>query len=105
MRIVILDTETGERKDCSEFAQGTDDWYWTEGNGSCDCNREIAFCGIEETNRRKDVRESWGICLGCKRYLIVDSDEGDYFLREANSEYPKELVAKFLPHLSVEHGQ
>lgn len=89
MKVKLLDTETGEtivEEDDSSI------WYWLEGNGSCDCNRELAFREAIPT----------GICLGCKRFLVIDVD-GDLdgysreeFIEEANREYPESLKQQWL---------
>lgn len=85
--VTILDTETGEtiHSGDTRFADTTY-WFWSDGNGSCDCNRELAF---------KDGRESEpGVCLGANRYLIIEIDMGD--LDYLNQYYPQELVDRFL---------
>jgi hypothetical protein len=54
--VTIVDTQTGER-----FTKTGSVYYWTDGNGSCDCNRakEIVFHTA---------------CCGCRRYLITSVD-------------------------------
>ena len=49
-------------------AKGSDQsvFWWTEGNGACDCNRALAF-GLKHL----DVGEV-GFCLGCKRFICID---------------------------------
>jgi hypothetical protein len=45
----IRDTATGEERDCPMRFDwfkpdgGDDEFWWTEGNFSCDCNRELEF--------------------------------------------------------------
>lgn len=60
----FLDLKTGQ------IAKG-DDWsfyWWTEGNGSCDCNRAICFEGAEE-----ELEALYpGVCYGCKRFIAID---------------------------------
>jgi len=58
------------------------DWFWwVEGNGSCDCNREL-LCG----------EDSGGdTCLGSKRYIILSNSRG-YSFDEMNEQYPEELL-------------
>lgn len=50
-----------------------DEYWWQEGNGSCDCNRGhyANFIDIDLAN---------GTCLGCKRFIIthVNSYEADF---------------------------
>lgn len=79
--VTVLDTVTGQTRVDSESSQA---WY-ESGNGSCDCNREILF---------NDDWECTGTCLGCKRYLIIATDTGT--LQELNSDYPVELLNKYL---------
>lgn len=63
----FLDLKTGKT------AKGDDQsfYWWTEGNGSCDCSRVIAF-------EEKDVEEIYtsggyqDTCLGCRRFLAID---------------------------------
>jgi hypothetical protein len=63
---MFLDLRTGKT------AKGDDMsfFWWTEGNGACDCNRCIAFGLTHE-----DVGEL-GTCLGCRRFVAIDA-EGD----------------------------
>lgn len=61
--------------------------WWTEGNGSCDCNRAICF--------GEELAEN--TCAGCSRFVAIDihGDTEGYtkkeILEEMNSEYPDEL--------------
>jgi hypothetical protein len=91
MQITLLDTQTGETKTVHEkdHMGCFDSTWWQEGNGSCDCNRAIAFghdCPHET-------------CLGAKRYLIIDTEEGNSLdvLLGYNADYPYDLLAKHLP--------
>ena|ERR1043165_567345 len=85
----LLDTKTGKLVDASRH--DTDLFWWSEGNGSCDCNR--AICMGEE------VVEEMGD-LGCVSLRIVAVDvlgdlEGmpkEYILERMNAEYPCDLV-------------
>lgn len=43
--------------------------YWQEGNGSCDCNRAIAF-GVEVDDEMARSRKR-GICWGSHRFVVV----------------------------------
>lgn len=82
--VTILDTVTGKCK----AARGESWYYWSDGNGSCDCNRGSLF----------DVEpEIENICSGCHRFLIIDSDTGEFPLTELNPGYPKELLDKHMP--------
>lgn len=84
MIVTLLDTKTGEAKEALQFDRDT--WWWTEGNGSCDCNRRHVF------PKNDGVRP-----CECKRYIAVDVRgdlEGwdkDELLDELNCEYPDEL--------------
>ena len=79
--VTLLDTQTGERADADHGSL----WYWTEGNGSCDCNRELVF-------GHGDVGSS--TCLGGRRYLVVDATNApwDEPLHWYNREYPRKLL-------------
>ena len=98
----ILDTVTGEKKKVdSKFDNPW--WWWSEGNGSCDCNRSIAFGKddeLDELMRAKHPElERWqSICYGFSRFLIVgvDGDCGTCSMLDFNADYPKELVDKYI---------
>ena len=104
MKVTLLDTKTGERRDCSDKHGDVefDVFWWQEGNGSCDCNRALLFDRNGE-NHSEEQRLALGveenICLGCRRWLIVDVSgnlEGmtrEQVLVDANTGYPAELVA------------
>lgn len=79
----FLDLRTGKT------AKGTDMsfFWWTEGNGACDCNRLLAF-GLQHL----DVGEG-GFCLGNKRFVAIDV-EGDL---EYDEEWRGGVVTK-IPH-------
>lgn len=44
-KIAIRNNATKEIRNCKLTGKWDDnrEFYWTEGNGSCDCNREIRF--------------------------------------------------------------
>jgi hypothetical protein len=92
MNVTILDTKTGKRKDCSDW-HDFDVYWWTQGNGSCDCNRFIAM-GLEDDDNEEDDN----VDCKCERFLIVDVSgdlEGrtrEDILAESNEDYPRELV-------------
>jgi hypothetical protein len=97
MNVTLLDTKTGERADAFEYFEHEFDLYWwSGGNGSCDCNRMEVF-------GHGDPEETGGYCHGCERYLVVDASgdlEGysrEECIRMANEDYPPELVARFIP--------
>lgn len=111
MKVTLLDTKTGERRDCSSWSNGADlgVYWWSEGNGGCDCNRALAF-DREGEDHHEEQRLALGleenICLGAKRWLIVEVSgdlEGltsEQALAEANMEYPLDLVSQ---HLIKDH--
>ena len=84
--MVILDTKTGKQ---IKIKSECDGFYWAEGNGSCDCNRELFF--DQDTNQ--------GYCLGEQRYLIIESDYDNYTLNELNDGYPEELKVRYLKNI------
>ena len=83
-RVLLLDILTGmtavdERWSLFEIE---------EGNFSCDCNRDRAF-GL-------NIYPDRGICIGCKRFLIVAcEDRGSYTLRDLNNGYPEQMLREF----------
>lgn len=99
----LLDTETGETRGASQFKG----WFWwAEGNGSCDCNRAIIFDKEDEMEARfpppDGVPDDCGVCFGCTRFIAVDV-HGDLegmskaqILEDMNSEYPEELVRRYV---------
>lgn len=62
LAVTVLDTVTGESR---TLPFTFDPFWWTEGNGSCDCNRRLMFFPEHEPAREE------GYCLGCERYRIV----------------------------------
>jgi len=84
--VTVLDTVTGRTATDSNCCK----WWWTDGNGSCDCNREALF----------DEDTPCDGCLGCHRYLIVAASGG--LLSDFNHGYPEELVRRFVPGGGVE---
>ena len=106
MKVTLLDTKTGRRHYCDKWDFPVR--WWTAGNGSCDCNRAIASGGRDlEDAQRKALGIAWGLCIGAKRWLIVDvtDTEGEtreQVLADANSDYPPELVAQYMtPNVEV----
>jgi hypothetical protein len=47
-------------------------YWWADGNGCCDCNREYAFKSVEEIEH-----EDTGYCLGAVRYIAIDVEADD----------------------------
>jgi hypothetical protein len=83
---MFLDIVTGKTVAVDQYMSGFDLWWWSEGNGSCDCNRELLF---------KPDAECDGVCLGAHRYVAVDVDIADADAKAdaielMNSSYPDE---------------
>jgi hypothetical protein len=85
------DQVTGEVTSTADKRWEGDVFWWTEGNGSCDCNRAIV-CGKED---EMDAAMHQGFCYGCKRFVAIDV-AGDFegmtkaeMLAALNSDYPK----------------
>jgi hypothetical protein len=104
MKVTILDTKTGEEKCCHDWPEPgfeVDVWWWSGGNGGCDCNRALAY------DAEVDEDEASGRCVGSQRFLISKvggnlegMTEADV-LREVNADYPPELLERFgLPVLA-----
>jgi len=79
----FLDLRTGKT------AKGFDAsfFWWTEGNGACDCNRGMAF-GLTH-----EELGTLGVCLGFRRFIAIDV-EGDLDYDEV---YCGSVVTK-VPH-------
>ena len=95
--ITFKDLVTGETTKAADW-EG-DVFWWTEGNGSCDCNRAIA-CGKEEEmdeampRENTDLEDWQSFCYGCYRFIAIDV-EGDFegmtkqeLLDVLNRDYP-----------------
>lgn len=59
-------------------AQGHAVYWWTEGNGSCDCNRELFFCNAEG----EDVDDDHPCTDGRFKIKAVDPETGDVLIDE-----------------------
>lgn len=78
----ILDTVTGDIKACIGGTPEFSVFWWTEGNGSCDCNRYVAM-GYTEAN---PCTWSRFLIIGAKGNLEEETEEE--IVRMANSAYP-----------------
>lgn len=80
-RVVVLDTLT---KRYHEIV-GVDLYQWTDGNWSCDCNRQPH--GEEPDFETRT-------CNGCHRFIVVQCEfiGESCSIREMNSDYPKDVV-------------
>jgi hypothetical protein len=81
MRVILYDVET-EQLVSTTPAWDFDEWWWYEGNGTCDCNRALLFGHQDDTS---------GVCLGYQRYLIVQAETTEYSLDELNEYYAPAL--------------
>jgi hypothetical protein len=65
MIVTFLDITTGKTAD-SDFDFSI--WWWSAGNGGCDCNRSHAF------NLYSDLENQYGpnTCFGNKRFYAID---------------------------------
>ena len=111
MKVTVLDIVTGEK----ENSEGTqfedcDVYWWTEGNGACDCNRAKLFSEKIDNEMDGQMRlehpelKEWQsinintVCYGEKRFLIIEVEpmpEG-YTLEDFNDGYPNEMIEKYI---------
>jgi hypothetical protein len=73
-------------------AQGYDMsfFWWTEGNGACDCNRAIAFgVGVGSVSEELQTAHP-GTCYGFKRFIAIDV--------EGYLEYDEDYNGNRTPH-------
>jgi hypothetical protein len=89
---LVLDTITGTK----EWLPDLSIWSLTQGNWSCDCNRNVldVDTGVEE-----------GVCGGCERFLVIEVTSEDeeetlklqqmYTLQDFNEDYPPDLLKKY----------
>jgi hypothetical protein len=97
IKITFKDLTTGEITKDPLFEGNV--FWWTEGNGACDCNRAIACDKNDEMDAamreaHPGIRDWQSYCYGCKRFIAVDV-EGDFegmskteLLAALNREYP-----------------
>lgn len=81
--VTILDTQTGEIRQSPPYPEewkngGFSTYWWTKGNGSCDCNRKIVFDREDDANC-ESVRY---------RIIAVDPLLDSYTLDDFNDGYP-----------------
>lgn len=89
--IDILEVQTGRVRTIEDELVDADDprelnpWYWTDGNASCDCNRELYFlraCGEDEDEgevRCGSTRYRVNIRLKTGEYLHIEFYPSDGF--------------------------
>lgn len=85
LSVTLLDVRTG-RTAPGPAGYGT--WWWTEGNGACDCNRAAGF------EADYPIRDH---CAGKARYLVVAVSPmpDGYTLDDFNRGYPADVVSAF----------
>jgi len=90
----LLDTKTGKIAVVEDYDFNV--WWWTEGNGSCDCNRSNYFEGLHEELVKEIGMEN--VCFGCKRIIAIDV-HGDLegftkkeIINKMNEDYPYEKI-------------
>lgn len=92
----LLDTKTGNTVEAVDFDANF--FWWSEGSGSCDCNRSLAFS--EDLHSELEQQFGRNICFGSARIIVVDVFGGlegmtkKDVIEEMNSSYPKELAQK-----------
>jgi hypothetical protein len=89
--VTLRDTLTAE----TAVATGFNLWFWSEGNGSCDCNREGYFDNADGNTKEEmaEMEERVGYCIGSHRYLVVEVEPmpNGFTLSDFNGSYPKAL--------------
>lgn len=63
MHTTLLDTITGQQIEAPDWSSCV--FWWTEGNGACDCNRALAMGCEDLEDKEGDVE----VCLGYTRSL------------------------------------
>jgi hypothetical protein len=58
----FLDLRTGKTAKGADMSV----FWWTEGNGACDCSRSLAFPGVTDPAWRE------GYCYGHTRFVAID---------------------------------
>lgn len=74
----ILKVSTGEVRAVSMGSlnfDGSTEFWWTEGNAACDCNRRIWFEGEEEAERIQRARQSEAEAKGLDHWKDCGDDE------------------------------
>lgn len=88
----LLDTQTGERAvyQTTQYADMDyeggvfNPFWWEEGNGSCDCNRELFF------RRARDEDEPDEVTCGDRRFRIeriLHGETGELLYSEPHQQY------------------
>lgn len=101
---VIIDTELETMSSKTHNFIYDNIFWWTYGNGNCDCNRILCFDNHNEEENKLEQKYP-GICFGEKRFVVVDIiDNTGYFkdnniniqetVKEMNQDYPEDVVQK-----------
>ena len=105
MNVTILDTVTDQKAESYQTRfKDCDAWWWTEGNGGCDCNRAMMFPDeIDDAMDAQMRKENPGLedhqsyCYGEKRFIVISVEpmpEG-YTLLDFNDGYPDNILVEF----------
>lgn len=90
--VVLLRRNTDGKVVKINYPYEFSEFLWTEGNWSCDCNRELDFCrAINEM-----PPESTGTCLGRGKYSVLEIEVDDDRLL-----FPDRLLPEDISCLSV----
>ena len=81
--VTILDTQTGQTKRSDEWSkEDFSTYWWTEGNGGCDCNRRLVF-------DPGDLGNNNVLCRSVRfRIVAVEPLLDGYTLDDFNDGYP-----------------
>lgn len=89
MNVELYDTKTG-RTGVSDYDHSL--WWWSEGNGSCDCNR--AHLIGDDIYREMTAQFGKNICMGSSRIIAVnvsgdlEGETKESALLMINDDYP-----------------
>lgn len=66
MKVTLYDRVTEHTAEAGDYSV----FWWTEGNGSCDCNRALAF----EPEVDEELEKKFGehFCYGTERFIAID---------------------------------
>ena len=93
--LTLKDVQTGQEVRITTKGDGA--WF-SQGNGSCDCNRAPEFEGLDEAMeaemraRHPDLSPWAGLCYGAFRVVIIKSDIPGYTLQDLNHDYPAKVL-------------
>jgi hypothetical protein len=90
----FLDLRTGKTAKGDDMSV----FWWTEGNGGCDCNRRLAFPDATDP--------AWidGYCCGCKRFVAIDV-EGDLALSDIDGTQVPHTKEQVLAAMNADYGK